>query len=69
MFEIESDEFEDECCGCCGHELSGPGEVWCDPCKLHVGHFGPLEDRTYYARTGRNCPYQNQAKNFGPVRG
>lgn len=56
---------DDDSPGCCGRELSVDGEIWCNPCKLHVADCGPLDKRTYFARTGESCPFQNQAKNFG----
>lgn len=48
-------------CGCCGREM---GYLWsqfhdfCVKCDPHVLKTGQLPDRTYYAQTGKECPYQ-----------
>lgn len=52
-------------CGCCGDEI-GAGTrsdpLWCDRCKVHVkgpGPYGtPAWDRTWFAQTKTDCPYQ-----------
>ena len=65
-----SREDERDYCGCCGAacDYSSLGEPWCQRCKAHVGprHLQPHE-RTYFAMNNADCPFQNQAKNFGQV--
>ena len=49
-----------EYCGCCGREArrgAGYDGMWCVLCKMHVLRFGHLEDRTYFAQTGKPCPF------------
>lgn len=51
-------------CGCCGNAI-GAGTrsdpLWCARCKPHIA-TGPVptapEDRTHFAQTGRDCPWQ-----------
>lgn len=51
-------------CGCCGRRC-GRNQDWCERCKKHIDPKKTLWDATYFAQHGENCPYQNQAKNFG----
>lgn len=43
-------------CGCCGQDCPD-GDGWCLPCRAHVGTTGPIEERTYWAQHGVDCPY------------
>lgn len=48
-------------CGCCGRDI-GPesgniSEPWCRDCRKHVKAWGPQFSRTFFALTGRECPY------------
>lgn len=43
-------------CGCCGQDCPD-GRTWCLACAPHVGTTGRLEERTYYALHGVDCPY------------
>lgn len=50
-------------CGCCGNEIRQydlrTDPSWCERCKPHLA-TGPMPswDRTHFAQTGRDCPYQ-----------
>ena len=47
-------------CGCCGNTI-GPGVDpiwWCEACEPHIGASGHAWERTYFALTGKPCPYQ-----------
>ncbi len=46
-------------CGCCGDETVEPF-TWCVRCESHVAPADgrPAWDRTHFATTGRDCPYQ-----------
>lgn len=50
-------------CGCCARVIRGVGALlsaeWCRDCSLHVAKEGQAYDRTYFAQTGRECPYQD----------
>lgn len=42
-------------------EIAG-NDLWCDECAVdHIGESGKLEDRTYFAQFGKDCPYQVRA--------
>lgn len=48
-----------EFCGCCGRQAKrgdGYNGLWCKPCQRHVLRHGHLEERTYFAQTGKPCP-------------
>lgn len=45
-------------CGCCGQPCHETGD-WCDPCAEHVGYSGPPWERTYFAVTGKPCPFED----------
>lgn len=53
-------------CGCCGAQLPilSIGDEWCKNCKLHVGSYGELYNRTYFALTGHECPYETSSWNL-----
>lgn len=56
-------------CGCCGNvaAYSNRIELWCPRCVDHLlpssgwcpdrGEAIPAEDRTWFAQTGRDCPF------------
>lgn len=48
-------------CACCGREITGVDPVFCVECLPHVlsDHRIPPWDRTYFARFGESCPFQN----------
>jgi hypothetical protein len=46
-------------CGCCGQPAGAGGDaLWCEPCRDHVGAVGHPWDRTFFALTGAECPFQ-----------
>ena len=53
-------------CGCCGSQLPllSIGAEWCKQCVYHVGSSGELHNRTYFAITGRECPYETNCWNL-----
>lgn len=59
-------------CGCCGNEIgqstrSDPD--WCRRCVPHIiakrrditGCYSPSWERTWFAQTGQDCPFQVDA--------
>ena len=58
-------ECEADCldyCGCCGRDISEADDcvLWCPDCLGHVGRKGLIEERTWFAITGEECPHQVQ---------
>ena len=60
----DEEEQEDQTfyCGCCGNEIAGDNEEWCDLC---IPHLHPSENRfpwlrTYFALHHEACPFQDQ---------
>lgn len=54
-------------CGCCGNEIppKAASMLWCGRCAGHVMRRStyehrhiPVWERTYFARTGQDCPFQ-----------
>lgn len=48
-------------CGCCGRAYNDRHgtEAWCDNCVGHVSQETAMPwDATFYALTGKPCPYQ-----------
>jgi hypothetical protein len=49
-------------CGCCGRAYNDRNgtESWCDNCVGHVSQDETSQpwDATFYALTGKPCPYQ-----------
>lgn len=46
-------------CGCCARRLpADDGDaLWCRDCARHVSQAGRIEERTYRALQGRECPF------------
>lgn len=44
-------------CGCCGGEMEAQTEIWCKRCKAHVQGSQPFWKATWYAQTGKYCPF------------
>lgn len=48
-----------EFCGCCGNEIDESiDRLWCSVCAEHVLSYGPMWERTFYARYKQDCPFQ-----------
>lgn len=48
----------DSRCGCCGGEMVALEQLWCSKCQSHVRGEGiELWERTYFARYGKDCPF------------
>lgn len=45
-------------CGCCETEATVDG-WWCERCFGHVLRTGRVEERTYFAQHGEDCPFQS----------
>lgn len=56
-------------CGCCGNPIGANARTdndWCSRCRPHIararrevgGCFTPVWERTYFAQTGEDCPWQ-----------
>ena len=48
-------------CGCCGRPSGNSwiSEPWCRDCSGHVLKLGGAQwDRTWFAQTGQECPFQ-----------
>lgn len=56
MASVEGGQVMSDYCGCCGNEIDGEA-LWCERCQPHVGQVGHLWNRTYFARTGEDCPF------------
>lgn len=44
-------------CGCCGGEMESQTQIWCNPCKAHVLDSLEFWEATWYAQTGKYCPF------------
>lgn len=44
-------------CGCCGGEMESQTQIWCNRCKAHVLDTLEFWEATWYAQTGKYCPF------------
>lgn len=44
-------------CGCCGSPMATSCDIWCDRCKGHVAKDLEFWEATWYAQTGKYCPF------------
>ena len=60
-----------EFCGCCGNELDECSDerLWCYVCAEHVLSYGPIGDRTFFARYGEDCPFQMSGRDMTNEKG
>lgn len=58
-------------CGCCGRYVETFfDDIWCRDCAVHVDrslYSRRWWDATYFARTGKDCPFQVDDKRTGTV--